>query len=100
MLFVVLEYLRVLDVSGLEPGTPKGEANNLSQPWKRWKRAFNLYVTGKDVSNDAQKRALLLHVLGMDVKELYFTLTGEVLKQPFRCLMIILFPSNVRTCSA
>ena len=66
-----------LDVSGLELETPKGESNNLSQRWKRWKRAFNLNVTGKDVSNDAQKRALLLHVLGMDVQELYFTLAVD-----------------------
>ena len=43
-----------LDVSGLEPFNPKGEAHNLSQRWKKWKRAFSLYVTGKGVSNDAQ----------------------------------------------
>ena len=66
-----------LDVSGLEPFNPKGEIHSLSQRWKRWKRAFNLYVTGKGVSNDAQKRALLLHVAGMDVQEIYFTLAGE-----------------------
>ena len=66
-----------LDVSGLEPFNPKGEAHNLSQRWKKWKRAFSLYVTGKGVSNDAQKRALLLHVAGMDVQEIYFTLAGE-----------------------
>ena len=49
----------VLDVSGLRPLNPKGEAHSLSQRWKRWKQAFNLYVTGKSVSNDAQKRVLL-----------------------------------------
>ena len=36
-----------LDVSGLEPFDPKGEAYNLSQRWKRWKRALYLYVNGK-----------------------------------------------------
>ena len=46
-----------LDVTGLEPFDPKGEILNLSQRWKKWKRAFSLYVTGKGVSNDAQKRA-------------------------------------------
>ena len=66
-----------LEVGGLEPFNTKGEAQNLSQRWKKWKRAFNLYVTGKGVSNDAQKRALLLHVAGMDVQEIYFTLAGE-----------------------
>ena len=34
---------------------------------------FNLCTTGKGVSNDAQKRALLLHVASMDFQEIYFT---------------------------
>ena len=65
-----------LDVGCLEAFDPKGDPHSLSQRWKRWKRAFNLYVTGKGVTNDAQKRALLLHVAGMDVQEMYFTLAG------------------------
>ena len=32
---------------------------------------------GKGVSDDAPKRALFLHVAGMDVQEIYFTLAGE-----------------------
>ena len=44
-----------LEVGRLKPFNTKGEAQNLSQRWKKWKRAFNLYVTGKGVSNDAQK---------------------------------------------
>ena len=36
-----------------------------------------LYVDGKGITNDKQKRALLLHVAGMEVQEIYFTLTGE-----------------------
>ncbi|PFX23119.1 Transposon Tf2-6 polyprotein [Stylophora pistillata] len=89
-----------LDVSGLEPFNPKEEAHNLSQRWKRWKRAFDLYVTGKGVSNDAQKRALLLHVAGMDVQEIYFTLAGDGEDVSFQATLRVLdnyfFPkSNV-----
>jgi len=69
--------LVALDVGCLEPCNPKGERHSLSQRWKRWKRAFNLYVTGKGVSDDAQKRALFLHVMGMDVQEIYFTLAAD-----------------------
>jgi len=61
----------------LEPFNPKGEPHSLSQRWKRWKRAFNLYVTGKGVSGDAEKRALFFHVSGMDVQEIYFTLAAD-----------------------
>ena len=67
----------VLDVGCLEPFNPKVEPQNLNQRWKRWKRAFNLYITGKGVSDDAKKRAVFLHVAGMDVQEIYFTLAGE-----------------------
>jgi len=66
-----------LDVGCLEPFNPKGEPRSLSQRLKRWKRAFNLYVTGKGVSDDAEKRALFLHVAGMDVQEIYFTLVAD-----------------------
>lgn len=66
-----------LDVGSLEAFNPKGDPHRLSQRWKRWKRAFNLYVSGKGVTNDLQKRSLLLHVAGMEVLEVYFTLVGE-----------------------
>ena len=66
-----------LDVGSLEAFNPKGDPHGLSQRWKRWKRAFNLYVSGKGVTNDLQKRSLLLHVAGMEVQEVYFTLVGE-----------------------
>ena len=65
------------DVGSLEAFNPKGDPHGLSQRWKRWKRAFNLYVSGKGVTNDLQKRSLLLHVAGMEVQEVYFTLVGE-----------------------
>ena len=67
-----------LDVGCLKPFNPKGEPHSLSQRWKRWKRAFNLYVTGKGVSDDGQKRALFLHAAGMDVQEIYFTLAVAI----------------------
>ena len=36
-----------------------------------------VYVTGKGVLNDSQKRAPLFHVAGMEVQEIYFTLVEE-----------------------
>ena len=66
-----------LDVGSLEAFNPKGDPHGLSQRWKRWKRAFNLNVSGKGVTNDLQKRSLLSHVAGMEVQEVYFTLVGE-----------------------
>lgn len=36
-----------------------------------------LYLTGKGVMENKQKRALLLHAAGIDVQEIYFTLVSE-----------------------
>ena len=66
-----------LDVGSLEAFNSMGDPHGLSQRWKRWKRAFNLHVSGKGVTNDLQKRSLLLHVAGMKVLEVYLTLVGE-----------------------
>ena len=52
-----------LDVGSLEAFNPKGDSHGLSLRWKRWKRAFNLYVSGKGMTNYLQK-------------EVYFTLVG------------------------
>ena len=36
-----------------------------------------LYITGKGVLDEEQKRALYLHVAGMDVRENYFILASD-----------------------
>ena len=79
-----------LDVGCLEPFNLKGEPHSLSQRWRSWKRAFNLYVTGKGVSDDAQKRALFLHVMGMDVQEIYFTLAADAESATFEATVKVL----------
>ena len=68
---------QVLEVRGLPCFDPKGEPNSLSVRWKRWKRAFNLYVASKGVTNDRQKVALLLHTGGMALQEVCYTLVPE-----------------------
>ena len=42
-----------------------------------WLRAFELFATGKGVKNVDQKKALLLHTAGLNVQDIYFTLTEE-----------------------
>ena len=49
----------------------------MSVRWKRWKRAFNLYLTSKGITNEEQKLALLLHSGGMELQEVYYTLVPE-----------------------
>ena len=66
-----------LDVGSLVSFDTKGDPHGLSQRWRKWKRSFKLYLTGKGVTDDAQKRALLLHAADVDVQEIYFTLVSE-----------------------
>ena len=79
-----------LDVSCLELLNPKGEPHSLSQRWKRWKRAFNLYVTGKGVSDDGQKKALFLYAAGMDIQAIYFTLAADAESDTFEATVKVL----------
>ena len=45
--------------------------------WKRWKRAFNLYVKSRGVSEEGQKVALMLHTGDMALHEVYYSLVEE-----------------------
>ncbi|CAG2200145.1 unnamed protein product [Mytilus edulis] len=51
--------------------------DRLGQSWTRCLRSFELYATGKGVDDKKQKKALLLHCAGLDVQDIYFTLTEE-----------------------
>lgn len=68
---------KTLEVRGLPCFDPKGEPTTLSVRWKRWKRAFHLYVASKGITNQAQKVALLLHSGGMELQEIFYTLAPE-----------------------
>ena len=65
---------QILEDRGLPCFDVKGEA---SIRWKRWKRAFNLYVASKGVTNAGQKVVLLLHSGGIELQEIYYTLASE-----------------------
>ena len=56
-------------VGSLPPFDPRVDPHNLSEKWKKWVRAFKLYVLGKGVTDEKQKQA---H--GSDI---YYTLVTE-----------------------
>ena len=61
-------------LSGL-PGLPAfdavGEPATLAQRWLTWKEEFELYVTASGISDPTQKRALLLHLAGPKVRDVF-----------------------------
>ena len=64
------------DAQGLKP-FDCSETAGISARWERWLWAFELFATGKGVKNFDQKKALLLHTAGLNVQDIYFTLTEE-----------------------
>ncbi len=47
--------------------------------WGKWVSSFKLYLMASGIKDDAQKRALLLHLGGSDVQDIFATMedTGE-----------------------
>lgn len=55
-----------------------GEPATLAQRWTTWEGEFRLYVAASGVSSDAQKRALLLHLAGPGVRDIFNTYAVDV----------------------
>ena len=65
------------DTSELCAFNVNGEASSIAAKWKGWRRAFKLYIAGKDIKDDKQRKALLLHIAGLAVPEIYYALVSE-----------------------
>ena len=63
-----------INVSPLPQFDPVSDPSSLGQPWTQWKRRFEIYILAVNVTNDAQKRALLLYQAGAETQQLYDTL--------------------------
>ena len=63
-----------LAVGEIIPLDCTGDITSVGPRWRRWKTAFQFFIDGKGVTDPKQKRALLLHSVGMDVQEVYLTL--------------------------
>ena len=63
-----------INVSPLPQFDPVSDPSSLGQRWTQWKRRFEIYILAVNVTNDAQKRALLLYQAGAETQQLYDTL--------------------------
>lgn len=59
------------------------ESSNLDKKWKIYREEIDLYLMASGITNDAQKRAVLLHLSGPQVREIFSTLenTGNSYKE-------------------
>ena len=58
-------------LTGLKAFDAVGEPATLAQRWKTWRDEFELYVAASGVSDTTQKRALLLHLAGPQVRDIF-----------------------------
>ena len=71
----------VVTLSGLPCISPFDciwEPATLAQRWDKWKAEFELYVAASKVKDKVQKRALLLHLAGPGVREIFKMYPNEV----------------------
>lgn len=61
------------DLGGVPPFDCLGDQTTVGVRWKKWKRAFELFIEGKGIKDAKQKKALLLHCGGMEMQDIYFT---------------------------
>ena len=62
----------------LSPFDCIGEPATLAQRWDKWKAEFELYVAASGVEDKKQMRALLLHLAGPGVREIFKTYSAQV----------------------
>ena len=68
-----------------------GDQNTLGLRWKRWLTAFELFADGKglilnedNANNRQRRRALMLHLAGPDVQDLFLTLPNTADVKDYR----------------
>ena len=68
-----------IDLAPLPPFDPFSDQSSLSQQWGIWTKRFQTYITAMNITNNKQKRALLLYQAGEATQEILETLleTGE-----------------------
>ena len=68
---------KAINVPSIQPFDNTGDQTSLGQRWTTLMKSFNCFATGSRVTDKAQKRALLLHMVGPSVQEIFETLSGR-----------------------
>ena len=69
---------KVLDLPAIPPFSVT-ETSSLAQRWDKWTKSLDYYIRASGISDQKQKRAILLHLAGAEVQEIFETLpeTGD-----------------------
>lgn len=72
---------KALDVHGIPPYTITGPSSG--NRWDRWLKSFDLFVMASGITNEPQKKALLLHYAGVDVQDIFYAFSQETQDKGF-----------------
>ena len=62
-----------LDLSHIAHFDPVSDPASIGQNWKAWKRCFTTYLSAMAITNDTQKRGLLLYQAGPERQDIFET---------------------------
>ena len=76
--FFLYGMAKVLDLPAIRPFSVT-ETSSLAQRWDKWTKSLEFYIRASGISDQKQKRAILLHLAGAEVQEIFETLpeTGD-----------------------
>ena len=66
-----------LDISSPWKFKVTGEQTNLNKAWEQYLKRFDYYVKAAKITKDEQKRALLLHISGSEVQDIFETFEDQ-----------------------
>lgn len=64
----------LINVSAVNPFDPHGDIATVYQRWVQWLQSFELFADASGCVDPVQKRQLLLHCVGADTQDIFFTL--------------------------
>ena len=65
---------KILDIPPVEAFNCNTDSN-LASSWEKWKKRFQYYVAAAELSDNKQKWAVLLHLIGPAGREIFGTLS-------------------------
>ncbi|KAB7501278.1 hypothetical protein Anas_13347, partial [Armadillidium nasatum] len=69
------ESMSQLHLNAPSPFLLSEDEHSIGERWKKWRAGFQYYLTATGVENAAQQKAMLLHVAGTEVQEVYATMS-------------------------
>ena len=72
-----------LDMPAPLPFKVIGENTNLAKSWELYLKRFDYYIRASGVTEDEQKKAILFHLAGEEVQDIFETFAGNYQEQNY-----------------